>query len=297
MIRQPAWGRGLRVTALALALLALPAVAQGGQVVVDDRGREVQLPERVERVVVAGGALYAEVLVDIGALPLLVGVSDSPDNPPEVAGVPSVGPSFPGPNLELIVSLVPDVVFGAVFEVRERLEAAGLVVVTPVGFLTSLGDLIKLIETVGLVVDRQAQAGALVGQITREVVTIESAVVQEPPKRAAFLFASADNPPFASGKGSLEAELLARAGGQNVFFDVAGGGVVSFEEVLTRDPEVIFTDPSQVANITGNPLLVDVAAVRSGRVVGIKASSLTSTRVAEALRAMAEALHPQAFGK
>lgn len=270
-------------------------LAESASAIVDDRGVEVPIPPSVARVVVAGTPLYAEILVDLGALDLLVGVTESPDNPPQVAGVTSIGPSFPAPNIELIIALEPDVVLGAVFDVRDRLEAAGLTVITPVAFITGIGGLFNVIEAVGLVVGKGGEAEVLVNRISRRIVLVESAVVQEEPVPAAFLFPSGDGPPFAAGKGSIEGELLARAGGVNVFSDVAGGNVVSLEELIARDPHVIFTDLSQVALITNHPLLAGVSAVKGGRVFGVKASSLTSTRVADALQAMAKAMYPQAF--
>lgn len=284
-----------------LSFLALLGVcfnagwAQPENVVLDDRGRAIALPPSVERVVVAGTPLYAEILVDLGALNSLVGVTDSPDNPPQVADVVKIGPSFPSPNIELIIALEPDVVLGAVFDVRDQLEAAGLTVVTPVAFIAGIGDLFTTIEAVGVVVGKRYEAAALIDAISRQIVLVESAVVQEEPVRAAFLFPSDDGPPFAAGKGSIEGELLTRAGGSNVFSDVAGGNVVSLEELIVRDPQVIFTAPSQVALITDNRPLEAISAVKNGRVFGVKASSLTSTRVADTLQAMAKALYPQAF--
>ncbi|MCK5247681.1 ABC transporter substrate-binding protein, partial [Candidatus Bipolaricaulota bacterium] len=60
-----------------------------------------------------------------------------------------------------------------------------------------------------------------------------------------------------------------------------------------RDPEVIFTAPSQVAYITEDPLLQGIAAVRNGRVYGINASRAASTAVAEVLTEMIQLLHPE----
>lgn len=289
-----------RVVALGLLALLLAGgmlglgLAQSKVVIVDDRGKEVEVPLPVERIVVAGTPLYTEILVDIGAKDRLVGVTDSPDNPPEVADVPRVGSPFQ-PSVEVIFSLEPDVVLGAVGEVRDRLEAAGVVVVTPISFIQTLPDIFRIVEIVGLLADREVEAELLKGRISERIVAIESAVVQRDRVRAAFLFAPPDMPPFAVGRGSVEGELLARAGAENVFADIDGVEQVSFEAVVERDPDVIFTDPSQIENITQNPLLQDVSAVREGRVFGVKASALTSTRVAEALLTMARALHPEAF--
>jgi len=285
---------------LLLGPLVLGPLAAGGSraqtkiVVVDDRGQEIVVPQPVERVVVAGTPLFTEILVDIGAKGLLVGVTDSPDNPPEVADLPKVGPSLQ-PNVERIIALEPDVVFGAIGDVRDQLEAAGLIVVTPVGFIQSVSDIFTVIRVVGLVVDHSVEAELLIGKISEKLVTVEGKVVELERPRAAFLFAPPQSPPYAVGRGSVEGRLLARAGAENVFKDIEGIQQVSFEALIERDPEFIFTDPSQIANLTQNPLLAEVAAVRNGRVIGIKASSLTSTRVAQTLKEMAAALHPEAF--
>ena len=269
-------------------------MAQSKVVIVDDRGKEIEVPLPVGRIVVAGTPLYTEILVDIGAKDLLVGVTDSPDNPPEVADVPRVGSPFQ-PNVEVILSLEPDVVLGAVGDVRDRLEAAGILVVTPIAFIRALPDIFRVVEIVGLLADREVEAELLKGRIGERIVAVESAVIQRNRVRAAFLFAPPDMAPFAVGRGSVEGELLARAGAENVFRDLEGIQQVSFEAVVERNPEVIFTDPSQIENLTQNPLLQDVSAVREGRVFGVKASALTSTRVADALQRMAQALHPDAF--
>jgi iron complex transport system substrate-binding protein len=272
-------------------------VAQSAVVVFDDRGQQIIVAQPVERIVVAGTPLFSEILIDLGVEHLIVGVTDSPDNPAELGNIPSVGSPFT-PNIEEIIALEPDIVFGAIFGTRDQLEALGIVVITPLSFVTSVPDIFQIIRDVGLIVDRVVQAEFLIGDISRDVVEIESLVAQEERPRVTFLFASSvDNAPFAVPKGSVEGELIARAGGVNIFPDAPFDAPVSFESIIDRDPEFIFTDPSQIENITGNPLFAGVAAVVNNRVVGVSASSLTSTRVADALRSMAITLHPEVFGQ
>jgi len=292
------WSRFLLIV-LTVGLVAMLALAQQFPVTVtDDRGKEIVIPTRPERIVVAGTTLYIEILLDIGAGERIVGVTSSPDNPPEVKDLPQVGPSF-SPSVEEILALRPDLVLGAYGAVRDRLEEAGITVLTvgrPGGYIASVPDILAAIRTVGTAVGNLPQAERLSGQIAEEIVEVESAVLGLPPVKAAFLYMSApDTPPYASGSGSIEHELILRAGGVNVFSDVQGFPQVSLEEVLARDPQVIFSDPSQVENITGSKLLQGVAAVKGGRVYGIKASATVSTRVAETLRTMAQLLHPEAF--
>jgi len=225
-----------------------------------------------------------------------VGVTSSPNNPPEVAGLPQVGPSY-SPSVEAILALGPDLVLGAWGATREGLEAAGVTVLTT-GWITGLSDIFKTIRTVGLAVGSPAEADRLIGRIAEEVVEIESKVFGLPPVRAAFLYMSApDTPPYAAGAGSIESELILRAGGANVFADVAGFPQVSLEELVKRDPQVIFTDPAQVEDVYGSKMLLGITAVEEKRVYGIKASAVTSTQVAEALTEMAQRLHPEAFAQ
>ncbi len=286
--------------AISVALvLTLGLLAVGFPVtVVDDRGREIVIPAPPQRVVVAGVALYAQILVDLGAVDLLVGVTSSPDNPPQVEGLPEVGPAF-SPSLEAIVALSPDLVLGAWGEVRDRLEELGLVVLTvgqPGGWLTGIPDVLDAIRTVGRAVGRAREADALCGRISEEIVRLEAQLLSLPPVRVAFLYMSApDSPPYVVGTGTPEHELILRAGGENVFADLSGYPQVSLEELILRDPEVIITDPAQVENVLGSQALAGVAAVKGGRVYGIPASQVVSTRVAEVLRQLAELLHPEAF--
>ena len=285
------------IAAVVAGALFAVALASGFPVtVVDDRGQEITIPEWPERIVVAGTTLYTEILLDIGAGDRIVGVTSSPNNPPEVAGLPQVGPSY-SPSVEAILALGPDLVLGAWGATREGLEAAGVTVLTT-GWITGLSDIFKTIRTVGLAVGSPAEADRLIGRIAEEVVEIESKVFGLPPVRAAFLYMSApDTPPYAAGAGSIESELILRAGGANVFADVAGFPQVSLEELVKRDPQVIFTDPAQVENIYGSKVLLGISAVEGKRVYGIKASAVTSTQVAEALTEMAQRLHPEAFAQ
>jgi iron complex transport system substrate-binding protein len=285
----------LLAVGLSLGLIAGgPTLAQSKVIIVDDRGKEIEIPLPAQRIVVAGTPLYTEILVDLGAKDLLVGVTESPNNPPEVADVPRVGSPFQ-PSIEAILALEPDVVLGAIGDVRDQLEAAGLIVVTPVLFIQRIPDIFHIIEVTGLIADRAVEAELLIGRISERIVSVESVVVQRDRVRAAFLFAPPDMSPFAVGRGSVEGELLARAGAENVFADVEGIQQVSWEAVVERDPDVIFTDPAQIENLLNSPLLQAVRAIKTGRVVGVKASALTSTRVADALLVMAQALHPDAF--
>jgi len=282
------------IVLLATLVVTMPVLAASAEFpvsVIDDRGVDVVIDAMPERIV-AVGALYAEILLGLGALDRLVAIADSPDNPAETVDLPSVGPTY-APNVELIVAQMPDLVLGATDYGGERaaLEAVGITVLTT-PLLTGVIDIFDSIHTVAAAIGKSAEGAALIGELAEGIIRSESLVLGRPPVRAAFLYApTPDDPPYAAGTGAIEHELILRAGGINVFADVDGFPPVAFEAILARDPEVIFTAPSQIENLTGNPLLRAVAAIREGRVVGIRGSDATSTRIGDALRSMIEALH------
>ncbi len=297
--------RETRVThrlAVALATLFLLAILGGAATgfpvtVQDDRGREITVREAPDRIVVVG-ALYGEIVVDLDVADRVVGIADSPNNPQELQDRPSVGPAF-APSVESIVGLEPDVVLGAWADIRTDLERAGVVVLTAGaegGYIAGVPDIFAAIRTVGVAVGTPTAAKALIGGVAEEIVILEGKVLGRERVKAALLYMDApDSPPYVGGSGSVEHELLLRAAGWNVFADVVGFPQVSLEEVLARDPEVIFTDPAQVENVMGSDRLQGVSAVREGRVYPIRAAQMTSTRVASALREIAQRLHPEAF--
>jgi len=292
-VTKTAW-KGVWVLLVALALVGLVAAAQQYPVtVIDDRGFEIRIEQQPIRIVVAGIPLYTEIVIDLEALDRLIAVAGSPDNPPEVVDLPRVGQSF-SPNVEIILSMEPDLVLGPGDWGGERgkLELAGITVLTT-PLISGIPDIFSTIRTVGMALGLKEGAEMLIGQIAEDIITIEASSLAEEPLRATFLYASVpDTPPYAAGSGAIENELILRAGGENIFFDVQGFPQVSLEEIVSRDPEVIFTAPSQIENITSNTLLKTVSAVKNGRVYGINVAWITSTKVAEALKQMGEFLHP-----
>jgi len=292
-VTKTAW-KGVWVLLVALVLVGLVAAAQQYPVtVIDDRGFEIRIEQQPIRIVVAGIPLYTEIVIDLEALDRLIAVAGSPDNPPEVVDLPRVGQSF-SPNVEIILSMEPDLVLGPGDWGGERgkLELAGITVLTT-PLISGIPDIFSTIRTVGMALGLKEGAEMLIGQIAEDIITIEASSLAEEPLRATFLYASVpDTPPYAAGSGAIENELILRAGGENIFFDVQGFPQVSLEEIVSRDPEVIFTAPSQIENITSNTLLKTVSAVKNGRVYGINVAWITSTKVAEALKQMGEFLHP-----
>ena len=76
--------------------------------------------QKPQRIVVLGPALYAYMLVDLGAADRVVGITQSADNPLEMQSLPSLGQPL-SPDLERIVKLAPDLVLGGTDTVQKQL--------------------------------------------------------------------------------------------------------------------------------------------------------------------------------
>lgn len=279
---------GMLSLALALSISGLAAYPVS---VLDDRNQLVTIVNMPERIV-SLNALYAQIIVDLGEAGRLIAVAESEDNPQTLANLPTVGPAV-SPNVEVILGFEPDLVLGANDWGGERptLEAAGVTVLTT-PWISSVLSIFDTIHALAAALGVEQAGDLLVGRIATRLIAAESAVLGLPSVEAAFLYAAtAEDPPYAAGGDSIEHELILRGGGTNIFSELVWSPQVSFEAIIARDPEVIFTAPSQIENIRGNPLLQGVAAVRHDRVIGIRASTVASTQVADALTAMIVGLH------
>jgi iron complex transport system substrate-binding protein len=106
-------------------------------------------------------------------------------------------------------------------------------------------------------------------------------------------------PIVAAGPGGFPDEMLRRAGGENVV--TAGGAypAMGLEHVLALDPDVVvdaaWGDGGGTARVTADsPGWRELRAVKAGRVVTLRDEVVLrpGPRVAEGLRLLAKALHP-----
>ena len=95
------------------------------------------------------------------------------------------------------------------------------------------------------------------------------------------------------GRGSFLDELVERAGGVNLFSDVAASaGTVSIEAVAARDPDLILTTSAGPASFAERPEWQVVRAVRRRHFLPVSGSEFNrpSPRAPEAIRTLARQL-------
>jgi iron complex transport system substrate-binding protein len=177
-----------------------------------------------------------EVIFTLGEGRQLSGNTTFCNYPESARMVYKVG-DFSNPSVEKIAALKPRLVFATLPEQRstvDKLAKLGIKV-----FITrpnSLDSLFEEIRAAGQVLGAQAQAQRLLDSLRGRLNRIPV-----PSVRPRVYVEISGQPLMSVGRSSFIHEALVRAGGQNLFGDAGKEyPVVSQEEIVRRDPEVIF---------------------------------------------------------
>jgi len=183
-----------------------------------------------------------EIVFALGAGDRLVGVSEYSDYPEAARAIPRVGGLEVDP--EKVASLSPDLVL-AIAEGSGRgavgaLEAAGVpLVVVPSG---SLDAVLEAIRTVGRSLGREAQAQALVDELSRKRAAVRERAASS--KRPRTLLLVWPDPPQAAGGGTFLDDLLEEAGAENIMADRRGWPILSKEFLATAPVDLLVVPDS-----------------------------------------------------
>ena len=245
-------------------------VPQGGIIVIDDAGDTVRLAAPARRVVSLIPAT-TELLFAIDAGPAVVGRTSYCDYPAAAKTVPDLGDGIK-PNIEAVIASRPDLVIlynsGQNAGVVGRLRELGV----PALRLNTdaLSSVPRLAQMLGKLTGREAAADSVAAVFD---TALASATRPARGRRPKVLLLVWEQPPMTIGRGSFLNELLERAGGQNLFADVAGtDGVVSIEAVAARDPDLIFTTAEGPSAFATRPEWQAVPAVRRKRFLRVNGS-------------------------
>ncbi|MDB6144947.1 MAG: cobalamin-binding protein [Pseudomonas sp.] len=194
--------------------------------------------QAAERVVSLAPSL-TEIVVELGAADLLVGVLDGGERPPQVAGVPSVG-RYGQLEMERLLSLKPDLLLlwpGSV-GVVQRAQLQRLGIPTYSAEAHTLDQLADQLEQIGVQLGR-AEQGRQRAQVFRQrLAELRQRYRRDVPLRV--FYQVWDRPLYTVGGGQIISDALKVCGAENVFADLdLPAPQVSLEAVLQRDPQVI----------------------------------------------------------
>lgn len=285
---------------------------------VDRMGNVVTLEFAPERIVSLSPSI-TEILFALEAGEAVVGVTDSCDYPynfstmeasnvtREMVNVTRVG-GVVNPAVEPIVELEPDLVLATTqsLETVEALQALefNVLVIESRTVDEVLNDILLVGRVTGMNVEASALVSVMKAQI--DVVANQATRAATTPK---VYYEVQDNPLMSVGSGTIVDELIALAGGENIFNTVTESWpLVSPESVVEKNPDVmIFPDmdvdvdnfDETVAAVTSRSGWDSITAVQNGALyeVDVDLVSRGGPRIVEALILIARMVHPEIFGQ
>lgn len=274
---------------LVLASVSVEAASDAGE----------EKPRLVKRIVSLSPSI-TETLFALGARERVVGVTQFCDYPPEAKKKPKVG-GIINPSLEAIVALKPDLVVTQKSQgLSPRLRELGMATLEIEN--ANVRELIASYHTIGAAIGTANRAAKLIQQLETKIKQIEKATKKV--KRVKVLMVVGRQPLYVAGSGIFINELIAVAGGKNIFSDsLAPYPQVSLEEIIARSPEVIIEmmvmakdkKSDRVPRKLGWERWGMIPAVASGRVYRVREDSFLrpGPRLPEALDRLVRLLHPK----
>ncbi|MBU9823274.1 ABC transporter substrate-binding protein [Rahnella sp. BCC 1045] len=282
---------------LGLVLSFSPQSALASRQITDQLGRQVTLPDQVDRVVVLQHQTL-NLLVQLDATKDIVGVLNNWQQQlgsgylrlaPSLEKTPVVG-DLTSVNLESVVALHPQVVFVTNYapqEMIDQISQTGIAVVAvslrddPKGEEHKMNPVLpdedqayteglkKGIQLIGEVVNRQKQAQSLIDYTFAQRQLTSTRLKNVPAdQRIRTYMANPDLTTYGSGK--YTGLMMSHAGALNVAAaTVKGYKQVSLEQVIAWNPQVIFVQdryPEVVGQINHDPKWQSIDAVKNHRV-------------------------------
>lgn len=262
--------------------------------VTDDRGVTVHLAKPPQRIVSLLPSL-TESVCELGQCARLVGVDRYSNFPQSVRSLPQLGGGL-DPNVEMIVSLKPDVVLMAKSSrAGERLEALGLKVVALEP--KTHADVQRVLLKLGQVLEVPDAA-----RIWRAIDAGVSAAAQSLPASVGGtkVYFEVNQGPYAAGESSFIGQTLTRLGVKNIVPAKLGPFPKLNPEFIVRaNPDVILIGQRSADGLMSRPGWQSIRALREQRVCIFLADVSDvlvrpGPRMAEAARVMAQCLEKMA---
>lgn len=278
---------------LMVFVVALPCWAS--RTVVDELGRHVVVPDHPHRVVCLAPSIV-DTMYALGAGEDIAGITDFVKYPEEARKKASIGSPL-HPSMEVVVSLHPDLVIGfqsgQQLEVNQKIAALGIPVflVGPHG----VSGILRSIQSVGDVLNRQSQAEALVLRLQTRIDAVR-ARTKGLPRTSVFMPLWYD-PIITIGKGAFITEVIEMAGGRSVTDDLpTEWPSMSLEAVVARAPQTLLLvrgGKMTLELLAGQPGWSALPAIRERKVLYLDDRiDLPSPLAIDALEDLSKQFHP-----
>jgi len=309
--------RGILLSLIIILLLSLTGCTKGSEqaaniknnqasnsfplTITDDMGRKVTIQTKPERIVSLVPS-STEILFALGLGDKVVGNTTYCNYPEEAKSCTKVG-GFDDPNLEIIVTLKPDLVLATNLheKVVKGLEDVGINVL--VIYPNKLEEVFNSIELIGRATGTEDKAIRITTNLRDRVKAISQKAAQVPKaERPTVYYEMWYDPLMSVGKDSMIAELITLAGGINITDDCQEEyPQISEELIIEKDPQVMINSYGHADEaITAEEIAArkgweGVSFVKNKRIYSIESDllELPSPRLVEGLEQLAQCLYPE----
>lgn len=269
---------------------------------VDPMGNEIYLAT-VPSKIISTSAVNTEILIGLGMANNLVAVDNYSASLP---GLPAdiMVVDFQLPSVEALLEAECDFIFASTMnaaggdDVFQQLLDSGV----PVAYIPTaenLDDIYRDIRFLGLVCFQSTQAEVLIDEMQSRLDVITKTLEGVEPN--SVYFDMGEGSTYGFGAGTYLDEAITLAGGVNIFAAQEGWFLISEEEIIQSNPDVIISNASYMDNaveeIVSRDAWSDITAVAEGQVYVIDCdqSSRGSQNFIFALEEMAKAINPDLF--
>ena len=248
--------------------------------ILDMDNRTVTVPMPIERIVLAGGVDSIRTLVLLGAEDKIVGCGyPSRWDPiwyaaPELDDLPDTSGEGKSFNVELAVSLEPDVIFvwtwNSDYNADEIQEKSQVPTIAVCGYQDGLW-VTDMFRIMGAVTGKDEKARDLITYTKEKVNKITDIASEIPEEDKPVVYCTAGSGKITSCCGALS--CIEFAGGLNAVEFTGSSFQISKEQVIKLNPDVIlilFGSQEMISKVLSDPVLQNVNAVKNGRVYSIR---------------------------
>ncbi|TDV47272.1 vitamin B12 transport system substrate-binding protein [Pseudomonas graminis] len=217
--------------------------------------------------VVSFAPSLTEIVIELDAADLLVGVIDGGPRPEPVLGLPSVG-RYGQLDIERLLSLQPDLLLlwpGSV-SAAQRDQLKRLNIPTYTAEPHTLNKLADQIEQIGERLGRADRGRQVAADFRQRLAALRERYRRDVP--LTVFYQVWDPPLYTVGGGQIISDALTVCGARNVYDDLKlPAPQVSLESVLQRDPDVILA--SDAALLPAWKTWSQLKAVKAGRLIAV----------------------------
>lgn len=263
----------------------------------DDLGRDIKLKRQPERVMAFASSM-TEMLFAVCDTAAIVGRTPQCDYPAAVYSKPVVN-NYPV-DLEQVLALKPDLIFTVEgitpLDMAARLEELGI----PVYYqkYRSVADILKGIEDIGRIMNREQQANYLADSLRQQVQEIERRYSSQA-KQQHVLAITWSDPIYVYGQNTILTDQLRILGAQNAVQEVFDQPypALTREYILKMNPDVLLggsVERLEREFFSLYPELRKIAAYQNKRIYQPTGNLIErpSPRVVESIRELESFLYP-----